>query len=260
VRILVWFIAAGALWIAGGLADGPLRTVLWLAALAIDLIGPLITFPVPGLERMGPEAWIVGSEHFAERFQLFVIIALGESIVITGTTTSGLALDAATVTAFVFAFLGTAALWWLYFAAVAEHAHRALEDAERRTVIARDVYTYLHVLVIAGIVVTAVGDELVIVHPNESLATPEVVAVVAGPVIYLLAQMAIRLRMARTISPRRLAGTVGCVAVGVALSGADAVVLAGGVLAVLVALVIADVLSHRRRGAVAQVLHPAETS
>ena len=90
--ILVWFLAAGVLWIAGGIAEGPARTVLWLAALALDYAGPLVTFRVPGRPRLAPEAWEIGTEHFSERFQLFIIIALGETIVITGATTSELEL------------------------------------------------------------------------------------------------------------------------------------------------------------------------
>src|SRR5215213_8273442 len=65
-RILVWFVAAGVLWIAGALADGTARTLLWLAALAIDYVAPLVTFWLPWRPRMGPEAWDVGTEHFAE--------------------------------------------------------------------------------------------------------------------------------------------------------------------------------------------------
>src|SRR3954466_7874093 len=72
-RILAWFCAAGVLWIAGALADGSLRTVLWLSALALDYGAPLVTFWLPGLPRLGLEAWHVGTAHFAERFQLFVI-------------------------------------------------------------------------------------------------------------------------------------------------------------------------------------------
>ena len=94
-RILTWFVAAGVLWIAGALVDGPARVAFWLAALALDYGGPLVTYRVPGLPRVAPEAWSVGTEHFAERFGLFVILALGESIVITGATTSALDLDTA---------------------------------------------------------------------------------------------------------------------------------------------------------------------
>src|SRR3954451_15846232 len=166
-RILIWFVAAGVLWIAGALADGSARTVLWLVALALDYGAPLVTFWVPGRPRLRPEAWEVGTEHFAERFQLFIIIALGESIVITGATTSELDLTTARVAAFGLAFLVTAALWWLYFSLVATIAQRRLAHAANRTVLARDAYTYLHSVIVAAIILTAVGDELVIAHPTD---------------------------------------------------------------------------------------------
>src|SRR5918995_876720 len=121
-RILTWFVAAGVLWIAGALADGPARMALWLAALALDYGAPLVLFWVPGRRRLVGGTWEIGTEHLTERFGLFVIIALGESIVITGATTAELELDTATVGAFSAAFLGTAALWWLYFARPAGRA------------------------------------------------------------------------------------------------------------------------------------------
>ena len=98
-----------------------------------------------------------------------MIIALGETIVITGATTAELDLDAARITAFALAFLGTAALWWLYFDYVARIAQRRLELAPDRTLLARDAYTYLHVVMVAGVIVSAVGDELVIAHPTDVL-------------------------------------------------------------------------------------------
>ena len=103
--------------------------------------------------------------------------------------------------AFALAFLATAALWWLYFNYVARIAQRRLELAPDRTNMARDAYTYLHVVMIAGVIVSAVGDELVIAHPTEELAGPEVAAVVAGPAIYLLAHALFRLRMAGSVEP-----------------------------------------------------------
>ena len=140
---------------------------------------------MPGREKLDPSAWDVESSHFAERFQLFIIIALGESIVVTGATTSQLSLGVARLTAFGLAFLITAAFWWLYFSYVANIAQRRLELASDRTTVARNGYTYLHVVLVAGIIVSAVGDELVIQHPTETLTTAQLVAVVAGPVIYL---------------------------------------------------------------------------
>ena len=194
-RILIWFIAAGVLWIAGALADGSARTVLWLAALAVDYVAPLVTYWVPGVARLSPAAWEVGSGHFAERFQLFIIIALGETIVITGATTAEHELTTATIVAFSLAFLITAALWWLYFNLVAAIAERRLAEAENRTLMARDAYTYLHVVIVAGILLTAVGDELVIAHPTDELPDGELLAVVSGPALYLLALVLLRLRM-----------------------------------------------------------------
>lgn len=248
-RILVWFVAAGALWLAGAVADGPLRTALWLAALAIDYGGPLLTYWLPGRPHLGPEAWDVGSEHFAERFQLFIIIALGETIVVTGATTSELELTTARVLAFGLAFLTTAALWWLYFNLVAAIAQRRLEQAVNRTLMARDAYTYLHVVIVAAILLGAVGDELVIAHPTEHLPDVEVAAVVGGPALYLLAHVLLRLRMSGTVSRRRLSGAIACLALGAVGTSIDALVLAAALLAVLVAVIVGDQLAGTRRRA-----------
>jgi low temperature requirement protein LtrA len=248
-RILTWFVAAGVLWIAGALVDGSTRTVLWLAALAVDYAAPLVTFWVPGRPRLSPEVWEVGTEHFAERFQLFIIIALGESIVITGATTAELELTTATVAAFGLAFLATAALWWLYFSLVATIAQRRLALAENRTVLARDAYTYLHVVIVAGILLTAVGDELVIAHPTEELPDGELAALVSGPALYLLAHVALRLRMTGTISGRRLAGAFACLAIGAIGTFASALIVAGLLFGVLVGVIVGDQVSGARRTA-----------
>jgi low temperature requirement protein LtrA len=246
-RILTWFLVSGVLWIAGSLADGTARTVLWLGALALDYVAPLVTYRLPGVPRLGPEAWDVGSEHFAERFQLFIIIALGETIVITGATTAELELSAARVAAFALAFLSTAALWWLYFNFVAGVAQRALERSTNRTLLARDAYTYLHVVLVAAILLAAVGDELVIAHPREELPDAELLVLVAGPALYLLAHVALRLRMTGSISARRLGGAVACLLIGLLAGAAPALVVAALLFAVLVALIVADQLRAMRR-------------
>jgi low temperature requirement protein LtrA len=246
-RILTWFCAAGVLWIVGALAEGETRTALWLAALALDYGAPLVLFWVPGRPRLAGGTWEVGTGHFTERFGLFVIIALGESIVLIGATTAELELDAATVVAFGGAFLGTAALWWLYFTSIAGLAERALAQSEDRAVLARDAYTYGHVLIIAGILLTAVGDELVIAHPREELATGELIAVVAGPALYLLAQAFLRLRMTGRISGRRFTGVLGCVAVGFVGTAVSALVVGGLLVAVLVGVCVADGIAAARR-------------
>lgn len=246
-RILAWFAAAGVLWIAGGIMDGSARTALWLAALAIDYSAPFVLFWLPGRLRLTSETWDVATAHFAERFQLFMIIALGESIVITGATTAQLDLDTARVGAFIVAFLGTAALWWLYFGYVATIAQRRLELASDRTRLARDAYTYLHVVMIAGVIVAAVGSELVIAHPTDELPGRQVAAVVAGPAIYLFGHVLFRLRMAGSVSWRRLSGALACVALGALGVFAPALVLAALVVAVLIAVIGAERFAEARR-------------
>ena len=129
--------------------------------------------------------------------------------------------------AFALAFLTTAAFWWLYFDYVARIAERRLELAENRTQLARDAYTYLHVVLIAGVIVAAVGDELVIAHPTDELPGPELAAVIAGPALYLLGHVALRLRMTGTVSVKRLAGALACLAVAPVGLVAPALVVVG---------------------------------
>jgi low temperature requirement protein LtrA len=251
-RILIHFCAAGVFWIAGALVDGGLRIALWSLALAIDYGAPLILYWVPGRRPLRGTTWIVGAEHFAERFGLFIILALGESIVLTGATTSGLELTTARIVAFAMAFLGTAAMWWLYFTSatsVARLGERYLEVSEDRTIFARDAYTYLHVMFVAGIILSAMGDELVIAHPTEILPPSEVAAVAAGPAIYLLAHALFRYRLTGSMSKRQLVGTLACVVVGFVGLFAPALVLAWLLIVVLVVVVASDYWVASRRGA-----------
>jgi low temperature requirement protein LtrA len=249
LAILVWFSVAGAFWIAGALVEDEARAALWLVALAIDYLAPVFLYRVPGRPRLAPETWDVETAHFAERFQLFVIIALGESIVLIGATTADLDIDAARLSALGLAFAGTAALWWLYFDYVAPIAQRRLGLAENRTLLARDGYTYLHVFMIAGIIVWAVGDELVIAHPTDVLPAAEVVVLVSGPAIYLLGHVLFRLRMAGTLSQKRLAGALACLAVGGLGPVAPGLVLAALLVAVVVGVIVAERIAESRRQA-----------
>jgi low temperature requirement protein LtrA len=246
-EILTWFGAAGVFWLAGGLAHGPARTVLWLVALAIDYAGPVFVYRVPGRPRLDHVVWQVDSGHFAERFQLFVIIALGESIVIIGATATPLDLTAARLVTFGLAFLATAAMWWLYFDYAAAIAERRLALSEQRTRLARDAYTYLHVVIAAGIIVTAVGDELAIAHPEHTLPDAEVAAIAAGPALYLIALVLFRRRMAGSWSSKRLIAAAGCVLIFATGGFAPGWLLEALTVAVLTAVIMAERLAALRR-------------
>ena len=236
-HILIWFVVVGVLWIAGALLEGPERVVLWLAALALDYAAPRVTYWVPGRPRLAPATWNVGTEHFAERFGLFIILALGESVVITGATTSELDLDTARITAFIMAFVASAAIWWLYFSSVASLGEHYLEISEHRTALARDAYTYLHVMFVAGIILSAVGDELVIAYPLKYLPAYKVAAVAAGPAVYLLAHSLFRYRLTGSMGITKPLGTLACAAVGFLGLYVPALVLAGLLILVLVAVI-----------------------
>jgi low temperature requirement protein LtrA len=246
-EILTWFVAAGVFWLAGGLAHGAARTALWLAALAIDYAGPLFVYRVPGRPRLGHVVWQVDSGHFAERFQLFVIIALGESIVIIGATATPLDLTAARLVTLGLAFLATAAMWWLYFDYAAAIAERRLALSEQRTLLARDAYTYLHVVIAAAVIVTAVGDELAIAHPTHTLPDAEVAAIAAGPALYLIALVLFRRRMAGSWSAKRLTAAAACVLLFATGGFAPGWLLEALTVAVLTTVIVAERLAALRR-------------
>jgi len=248
-RILTWFVISAVFWLAGGFADGDARTALWLVALAIDYTAPLVLYWLPFRPRLSGDTWEVETSHFAERFQLFMIIALGETVIVTGATTAALDLDAAVIAGFGLAFLSTAALWWLYFNYVARVAEKRLELAPDRTRLARDGYTYMHVLLVAGVIVAAVGDELVIAHPTDELPAEELAAVAGGPALYLLAHVLFRLRMAGSLSVKRLGGALACVAAGVLGSFMPALAVAALLVAILVTVIALEERSGARRRA-----------
>ena len=124
----------------------------------------------------------------AERCALFVIIALGESLLVTGATFAGLPLERPQVLAFLVAFAGVVAMWWIYFDTGSERAAHHFEHAADRGRVARNAYTYLHIPIIAGIVLCAVADELVLVHPDHA-TDAGILVILGGPLVYLLGNM-----------------------------------------------------------------------
>lgn len=185
LRILIWMLFSGLFWIGGGLLEGPQRLACWTLALVIELISPSLFFWVPGLGRSTLADWNVEGNHMAERCGLFVIIALGESLLVTGATFAELPFSAEGLAAFLVAVLGSIALWWIYFDTGAERAHHRIAQASDPGRQARLAYTYLHVLIIAGVIVSAVADELVLAHPGHA-STAGIAAIIGGPLLYLL--------------------------------------------------------------------------
>jgi low temperature requirement protein LtrA len=241
-QILAWSVLSAPLWIAGALVEHGPRWALWLAALGLDLLGPLARFWLPGMGHTPMSEWEIDPGHFTERFQLFVIIVLGESIVVAGTTASDAGLSTAVATSLAFAFLSSVALWWLYFGQVAGSALRRIAADEVPGQLGRDAYTYLHIPIVAGILLAAVGDELVIAHPHDALSTAGALAALGGPAIYLLGVVLFGARVGRHQAWPRVAAALVLLAAVPLADGTSGLVVAGFTTALLALLVIVDQL------------------
>jgi low temperature requirement protein LtrA len=216
VRILVWCCAAGVLWIAGGMATGTGRDWLWLAAVAVDYAAPAAGFGVPGLSRSRTSDWTIEGSHLAERCQLFIMIALGESIVDIGVTASGpgLKYGPAVVAALVVAFGSSVALWWVYFDRTAGASSDAIVSASDPGRIGRSAYTYFHLPMVAGIIGAAVADELVIGRPGGPAGLAVSAVILGAPALYLAGHLAFKRSVFGVLSVPRL---VAITLLGVAL-------------------------------------------
>ena len=240
-RLLVWSVVSGALWIAGATLDGDQRLILWIPALALDLVAPFARYWLPNRGRAVTTDWDIDGGHFAERCQLFIIIALGESIVVTGATAADAGLTSTVVACLVVAFLETVALWWLYFGAAAEPSHAAMTASDDPGRVARDAYTYLHLLIVAGIIATAAGDDLLIAGPHDTQQGVGLAIILGGPALFLLGSSLFQWRTTGRTHPKRLA--VAGLIVGLAPIAAQvsALTVAVSVTVLLTALAISEV-------------------
>jgi low temperature requirement protein LtrA len=226
--------------VGGSFTQGGWRIALWAAAAAIDYAGPawLTRARLRGLQR-------VAVAHFAERYGLFVLICLGESIVAIGIGASGHQLNAATVTAVAFALLVTVAFWWVYFDRFAAVAEARLRTHHDPVLAAADGYSYLHLLIIAGIIIFAVGVKAALAHVHDPLASGARLALYAGAALYLLGHIAFRARMVGTIHYAQLLVAVALLILFAALGGVVAWGAIGILALALSVLVGWEVLSGR---------------
>lgn len=181
----MWLATSGIFWIVGGFTVGNARLACWSVALFIELSGPWAFFWVPGLGRSATTDWDVDGGHMAERYALFVIIALGESVLVTGATFAGLEWTPAVVLAAISSGVGTILMWWIYFDTGAERAQHRIAHSSDPGRHARAAYTYMHALIVAGIIGCAVADEVVLMHPDHG-TTAGLVAILGGPFCYLI--------------------------------------------------------------------------
>ena len=234
-RILAWSLLSAVFWIAGALAPSSWRFPLWGVGLLVDFVAPIAGYWTPGRGRSGTSDYPVDGGHFAERFQSFVIIVLGESIVVTGAAASARGLSTSSVFALAVAFLITGGLWWLYFGVVAENSKQQLAKAKDPAVLARDAYTYLHLPIVAGVIMVAVGDDFLVSDATASLSTVGLLMLVGGPALFLAAENMFRLRMIGSIGAKRAVAIAALCLAGVAASALPALAV-GAIVAGLLTL------------------------
>ena len=186
VRITVWLVASGALWVGGAFAGEKLQLTLWLLALGIDYLAPLAGFWTPGLGRFTHADWDVRGAHMAERCALFVIVCLGEQVLVIGRQANGLEFDGAVAAAFAVTFGLTVALWWIYFRFGHGRAAQWIDEASSTDSEVKIAFTYAHIPLVIGMIFTAVASDFIITHPREVSDSASAAAILGGPATYLL--------------------------------------------------------------------------
>jgi low temperature requirement protein LtrA len=240
LRLLFWCIASSALVVGGGGVHGHAREALWLAALGVDLLGGAIGFYTPGVGRSDTHDWTIDGSHFAERCQGFVIIALGESIVVIGTTLSGLRLTGWTIGAFAAAFVGAVSLWWVYFDRSAEAGAQMIAASDDPGRLGRSAYHYTHPLMVAGVIVTAAADDRVLAHPSLVAGTVTAWMALGGTALFLAGHVIFKLEVWRAVPWSRVLAVVALLLLVLLADHVDALWLGGFGCLVVIAVIVND--------------------
>jgi low temperature requirement protein LtrA len=250
VRTVPTSIGGSVLIVAAAFVGGWVRPLLWLAALAIGFLAPLVT---------GLSGWHLHPRHFIERHGLIVIIAIGESLVAIGVGARETRLGPGEVVAAVLGLLVAAAFWLAYFDFFPIRARQLLTErsGDERTALARDIYTYLHLPMVAGIVLFAFAMKATLAHVGHELGTIEAVALCGGPALYLLSFVAVRFRVSRGLGRGRLVAAVACVLLIPVATAVPAIVGLALVAAVWVALHTYEIVWWREARTEARALRSA---
>jgi low temperature requirement protein LtrA len=240
-RILAWRSVVGAFALAGGLVDGLPRVVLWVLAVTIDITGTLTGFPTLGLGRSRTQDWTIAGDHFAARCQAFILIALGETLITTGGTLSGIhSITGPNVAGFAVAFAGSVALWWLYFAHAAGASTRAIGSSPDPGRLGRSAYHIVHPVMVAGIVVWAAGDKKILTSPMSTVSVASAWMILGGPALFVAGHAAFIFVIWRGFPWRRIIGVAALALLALAAAGLPQVALAACAAAVVAAVAASD--------------------
>lgn len=189
LRLTIWLAIPAPVWIVGAFEPTDARLWLWFAAVIIDYLGPLLGFPVPGLGRSAANDWDISGGHLSERCGLFIIIALGEAIIVIGTNFSQSFTGWPSIGALLISFVGSMSAWWIYFDVGAKRAAKRIEEAPDAGILAREAFTYAHVVIIAGLIVTAVADKKAMLDPTAAISSTFLSVTIIGHMLFLFGNL-----------------------------------------------------------------------
>jgi low temperature requirement protein LtrA len=240
-RILAWRSFVGAFALAGGLVHDSPRAVGWVLAVTIDVTGTLIGFPTPGIGRSRTQDWTIAGDHFAARCQAFILIALGETLIITGGTLTGIHnITGPNVAGFAVAFAGSVALWWLYFAHAAGASTRAIASSPDPGRLGRSAYHLIHPVMVGGVIVWAAGDQKTLTSPMSSVTVESAWMILGGPALFLAGHAAFIFVIWRGFPWRRLIGVAALALLAPAAAALPQIALAACAAAVVAAVAASD--------------------
>jgi low temperature requirement protein LtrA len=242
VNDLVWELVVGALWIAGAIADGDGRLVLWGIAVVATHAGVWVLHWLPGRGRRIDLAHTgIAGGHLIERFRLFFILALGETVLLMGNAFTDEPFELERLAALAIGFTGTVALWWCYFQRAEPIGIQVADAAEDAGAVGWSGTVTLTLMVLALIGI-AVGDELAIAHPSDDATRGFTILTFGGPALFLLAQVFFLRETVGHVPRSRPLGLAALAILAVATAPLTLIVGITASTAVLVAVAIADTL------------------
>jgi low temperature requirement protein LtrA len=248
-RTAVWVAIYGSFWIAGGLVEGVPRFVCWAIALSLDYFMPLFGYPVPGLGRVSFQTLEIEGGHVAERVSLFVMIALGESVLVTGATFAELQWTPEVIAAMASGLLSSMAMWWIYFYWSSDAAKSVIAASRTPSRFIIRAFGYVPWIVVAGIVISAVGDDLTLAEPLEPTGIAAACVLIGGPALFLLGALLFEFGAIAKWSLIRLAGLVATLALALAYSRLSMLVLSIAATTILIAVAAAEHVWFARKHA-----------
>jgi low temperature requirement protein LtrA len=245
VRALVWFLTMAVPWLTGAFVAGPIREVFWGLAVALTFLVLAIDFAVPKLGKARTTDWSNTGEHLSERYRQFVIIVFGHTILATGLVTRSNHLAEQRIAGLVVAFATTVMLWRIYYYHAGEKLEAAIGTARLPGRVGRQA-SQVHLVMVTGILVTSVGEEIMVEHPFGQTERAWTVAIVTGPALFLAGRGWLDYLAFSRIAWSRLIGLVVITAIAPALESLPPIQVALAALLVLTGIAVSDTIAWRR--------------